>query len=163
MRRLDHQTTPGERRAIAEAKAAQRRAQALALRDAGMKLRDIGARLRVSPSMAQRIVFTAQRLRRYPRWHDKLPQRAVNFLSRRGLKELPESDAAKAVAMLSRADLLSFPNLGRISIAEIETWLARHGLVLAPSGTPLQRARRRAGLINRTNGDFNDTPVDWST
>jgi hypothetical protein len=34
------------------------------------------------------------------------------------------------VSDLSKGDLLRFPNIGRVSLADIEAWLASHGLEL---------------------------------
>jgi hypothetical protein len=117
-----------ERRIRREARSATLRERALALRQAGETYASIGRVLGVSLERARQIARKAERLANAPRWYDGLPQRAINLLKRCRLDDLPEIEAARAVARLSRRELLSFPNFGRVALAALCAWLATHGL-----------------------------------
>jgi hypothetical protein len=123
-------TTPTERRICREARSSAMRAQALALRQSGATYAVIGKALGLSVGRAQQIVRRAERLALAPRWYDSLPMRAQTFLHNAGLAELPESEAAAAVARLSRRELLASPNFGKDAAGAVTAWLARHGLAL---------------------------------
>lgn len=117
--------TPAERRIRREVHAAATRAQALALRRSGETYQAIGAALGdLSREHARQIVRKAERLTNDPRWHDGLPARAQTFLHLNGLADLPEPEAAAAVAQLSRCELMSHPNVGKGAVAALTAWLA---------------------------------------
>jgi hypothetical protein len=86
--------------------------------------------LGLSLERARRIVIKGERLANSPRWYDSLPMRAQNFLRNAGLSELPEIEAAAAVARLTRRELLATPNFGRVACDAVTAWLARHRLTL---------------------------------
>jgi len=130
--RIPIATTPTERRIRREARSETLRERALALRQDGWTYAAIGGMLSVSLERARQIVKKAERLRDQPRWHDKLPTRALNFLRNYELDILPEIDAARAVARLSRPELLGMPNFGKNACAAVVAWLSRHGLKLQP-------------------------------
>jgi hypothetical protein len=121
-------SSPTERRIRREARSAALRAQALALRRSGSTYAEIGAALGLSQARAHQIVRKAERLALAPRWYDSLPMRAQTFLHNAGLAELPEPEAAAAIAQLTRRELLAAPNLGRGACDALVAWLARHGL-----------------------------------
>jgi hypothetical protein len=127
---LDRSATPGDRRRYREALSASLRAYALALHHAGATYAQIGGTLGASLERARQIVLKAKRLAEQPNWFDRLPARAVNFLSVHGLDALPESEAARAVARLTRRELLSQPNFGRGACDAVRRWLACRGLAL---------------------------------
>jgi hypothetical protein len=106
------------------------RQRALALRQAGATYDAIGRELGVGLERARQIVLMAERLINDPRWYDRLPMRAQNFLHNARLTALPETEAATAVARYSRRELLTTPNLGRGAVGAIADWLAGHGLAL---------------------------------
>jgi Sigma-70, region 4 len=118
--------TPTDRRLRREARSAALRAQALALRQCGATYAEIGAALGLSLERARQIIRKAERLANAPRWFDPLPMRAQTFLHNAGLAELPEIEAALAVARLTRRELLATPNFGRVACDAVATWLARH-------------------------------------
>jgi hypothetical protein len=122
--------TPAERRIRREARSAALRAQALALRQDGASYAEIGQKLGVSLERARQIVRKAERLTNSPRLFDPLPMRAQTFLHNAGLTALPETEAANAVAQLSRREILSAPNIGKGATAAVAAWLARRGLTL---------------------------------
>ena len=128
-------STPAERRIRREARSAALRQQALALRQSGATYAAIGAALGLSLERGRQIVRKAERLANDPHWYDSLPARAVNLLHIAGLTELPEPEAAAAVAQLTRRELLATPNFGKGAAAAIAAWLARHGLTLKAEGT----------------------------
>jgi hypothetical protein len=74
-------------------------------------------------------------------WRARLPTRALSFLRHHGFDALPEIEAARAVARMTRRDLAALPNLGHGTIAALAAWLAGHGLELQP--TPERYTRRR--------------------
>jgi hypothetical protein len=121
-------TAPATRRVAREARTAAKRAVALALRKGGATYVEIGVELGVCLERARRIVVNAERLTEQPRWFDALPTRAATFLRLRGLSELPEVEAALAVAKLTRNGIEAEPNFGRGALGAIEAWLAGHGL-----------------------------------
>jgi Sigma-70, region 4 len=123
-------SSPADRRIFREARSAALRAQALALRQSGATYADIGAALGLSLERARQITRKAERLANAPRWFDPLPMRAQTFLHNTGLSELPETEAAAAVARFTRRDLLATPNVGKGAIAELVAWLGKHGLAL---------------------------------
>jgi Sigma-70, region 4 len=123
-------STPTDRRLRREARSAALRAQALALRQCGATYAEIGAALGLSLERARQIVHKAERLANAPRWFDPLPMRAQTFLHNAGLAELPETEAALAVARLTRRELLAIQNFGRVACDAVVAWLARHGLTL---------------------------------
>ena len=123
-------STPTDRRIRREARSAALRAQALALRHAGVTYASIGAVLGLSLERARQIVRKGERLANDPRWFDPLPMRAQTFLHNVGLTELPEPEAAAAIARLTRRELLATPNFGRVACDAVVAWLARHGLTL---------------------------------
>jgi|SRR5580704_8133579 hypothetical protein len=122
--------TPSQRRVRREQRSAKQRAKAIALRRAGATYTAIGAELGVCVERARTIVLKAQRLIECPRWSDALPTRATTFLDLRGLSELPEAEAALAVAKFTRKEIKDEPNLGKGAIGAIKAWLAGHGLTL---------------------------------
>lgn len=119
-----------ERRIRREAQSADRRAQALTLRRSGKTYDAIGRALGVSLERAQQIVRKAERLTNSPRWFDGLLVRAQTFLHNHGLAELPEIEAAVAVAQLTRRELMAAPNVGKGTCDALIAWLERHGLTL---------------------------------
>jgi hypothetical protein len=123
-------STPTERRLAREARSAQMRGQALALRRDGATYAAIGVALGVSLERARRIVIKGERLADYPHWFDSLPARAVNFLINNGLDSLSETAAARAVALRSRHELMTNPNFGRGACGALCAWLSAHGLAL---------------------------------
>ena len=123
-------TTPADRRIAREAKSAAMRAKALALHKDGATYAKIGRKIGVCRDRARQIALKAERLAEHPRWFDPLPTRAVNFLHWRGLSELPELEAALAVAKFSRRELMEQPNLGKGALGALIAWLAGHGLAL---------------------------------
>jgi hypothetical protein len=125
--------TPAERRIRREARSAALRAQALALRRTGATYGAIGAALGLSLERARQIVRKAERLANAPRWFDPLPMRAQTFLHSAGLTELPETEAAAAIARLTRRELMATPNFGRVACDAVVAWLARHELTLKQS------------------------------
>jgi Homeodomain-like domain len=127
-------SSPTERRIRREARSAALRAQALALRQAGATYAEIGAALGLSQARAYQIVRKAERLANSPRWFDPLPMRAQTFLHNAGLTELPETEAALAVAQLTRRELLATPNFGKSAAVAVTAWLARHGFTLKVEG-----------------------------
>jgi hypothetical protein len=120
-----------ERRERREAEAAAKRARALALQDAGATCDRIGQELGVSTSRAFQILAKAKRLRDDPRWYHVLPVRVQNLLYHMELRDLPEAEAARAIAQYSRRELLKQPNFGKGGLATIIAWLGRHGLQLS--------------------------------
>jgi hypothetical protein len=123
-------STPAERRIRREARSAALRVRAFTLRQDGKSYAAIGAALGLSLERARQVVLRAERLALAPRWFDPLPMRAQTFLHNNGLSELPEIEAAAAVAQLTRRELLATPNFGKGAAAAIAAWLARHGLTL---------------------------------
>jgi hypothetical protein len=123
-------STLAERRIRRQQRSAQLRTRALAMREAGATYAEIGAALGLSLERARQIVRRAKRLTNSPRWFDPLPMRAQTFLHNAGLSELPEPEAADAVAQLTRRELLATPNFGRVACDAVATWLARHRLAL---------------------------------
>ena len=122
-------TSPAARRRIArEARSAAKRIVAAEMRQAGASYAAIGAELGVCRERARLIVLKAERLTEHPRWSDALPTRGTTFLHLRGLSELPEVEAALAVAKFTRKEIKAEPNLGKGALAAIEAWLAGHGL-----------------------------------
>jgi hypothetical protein len=134
-------STSTERRQRAEAKATAQRAKALALRQGGRTYAEIGVTLGVSLERARRITCKAERLALDPHWWDDLPVRAMYLLHNRGLIDLPEIEAARALAQLSARELLSTSNFGRVALGALRAWLAGHGFKLRPE-SPTTWARR---------------------
>ena len=124
------ETTPSRRRVRREQQSAARRAKALALRQGGATYAAIAAELGVCVEQARGIVLKAERLTEHPHWSDALPTRATTFLRLRSLSELPEAEAALAVAKFTRKQIKAEPNLGKGALAAIETWLAGRSLAL---------------------------------
>jgi hypothetical protein len=123
--------TPTGRRLCREDRSAELRARALALRQTGATYAAIGRELGgLSLERARQIVRRGERLVLSPRWYDSLPMRVQTFLHNAGLAELPETDAAAAVARLSRRELLATPNFGKGAAVAVTAWLARHELAL---------------------------------
>jgi hypothetical protein len=118
------------------------RKHALALRQGGTTYAAIGGALGLSLERARRITLHAERLANAPRWYDGLPARALNFLRNHELESLPEVDAARAVAQLSRRQLLAMPNFGTGACAAVVNWLTGHGLALQP-----QPSRNKTGVL----------------
>jgi hypothetical protein len=104
----------------------------LALRQGGATYAEIGDALGLSLERARQIVLKARRLTDDPHWYDALPMRAQTFLHIHDLAELPEREAAIAVARLTRRELLAAPNVGKGAVAAITDWLDRHGLESQP-------------------------------
>jgi len=160
-----HDSTPAERRQRAEALAAARRAQALALRRAAFRFADIGDALGVSLERARRITYEAERRASHPRWYDGLPQRAVSRLAKLGLLQRPELEVAHALARLSARELMRTPNFGQVSLNALRAWLAGHGLKLRPESAHAFARRLRgfpmqAGAPSRERpSDFNNGPL----
>jgi hypothetical protein len=125
-------SSPTERRLRREGRSAVMRERALALRHAGWNYAAIGEVLGVSLGRASQIIKKAERLERNPHWYDALPMRAQTFLRNIGVAVLPETEAAIAVARLSKPELLSTPNVGKDAVAALTAWLARHRLKLSP-------------------------------
>jgi hypothetical protein len=134
-------STSTERRQRGEAKATAQRAQALALRQGGRTYAEIGVALGVSLERARRITCKAERFALEPHWSDTLPVRAIYLLDNRGLIDLPEIEAARALAQLSARELLSTSNFGRVALGALRAWLAGHGFKLPPE-SPTAWARR---------------------
>lgn len=109
-----------------EAEAADRRAQALALRREGATYAAIGRTLGVSQTRAKQIVDRAAWQASNPH-RVQLPMRAANFLKLEGFLDLTEADAAAAVAKLTRREVLAHPNVGKGAVAALADWLALHG------------------------------------
>jgi len=151
--RIPIATTPTERRVRREARSETLRELALALRQDGWTYAHIGKALGVSLERARRVIKKAERLRDQPRWHDKLPVRALNFLLKHELESLPEIDAARAVALLSRRELLGFANLGVGTCAAVVAWLSHHGLKLQP---PQSSRRLVAQCVAERDAAFPD-------
>jgi hypothetical protein len=124
------ETTPSRRRVRREQQSAARRAKALALRQAGATYAAIAAELGVCVEQARGIVLKAERLTEHRHWSDALPTRATTFLRLRSLSELPEAEAALAVAKFTRKQIKAEPNLGKGAIGAIKAWLAGYGLTL---------------------------------
>jgi hypothetical protein len=162
--RLRH-LTPAERRRCAEALAAARRAQALLLRRSGFRFHEIGVALGVSLERARRITYDAERRTSQPRWYAELPQRAISRLSKLGLLQRPELEAAHALARLSARELLRTPNFGRTSLAALCAWLAGHGLELRPESAHAfaTRRRREASPENDEGAPMRERPSDSET
>src|SRR5262245_45888180 len=131
--------TPRERRLRREARSAAMRERALALRQTAATYAAIGLKFGLSRARAQEIVRKAERLINDPRWYDRLPMRAQNFLHNVNLAVLPEIEAATAIARLSRRELLSAPNIGRGAADAIAAWLAGHGFTFS------KHSRRKSG------------------
>jgi hypothetical protein len=148
MRKNVSQTTPAKRRQQREARSAEQRARALALRQSGLTFAAIGGALGVSVERARQIVLRAERLANHPHWSDKLPVRAANFLRWQGLAELPEIEAAQAVAKLSRLELLIHPNFGRGACDALQAW-ARRAL--------RQRSKNETGTPTRERPSDSDS------
>lgn len=123
-------SSPTERRLRREAHTAERRAQALAMRQGGATYAAIGRAFGISLERARRLTAEAERLTNNPRFYDCLPMRAQHFLRIADLIELPEIEAAQAVAQLTRRELMDRPNFGRVAADAIVVWLAKHGLNL---------------------------------
>jgi hypothetical protein len=147
-------TAPTERRLAREARSARMREQALALRRIGATYAAIGRVLSVCLERARRITLQAERLANAPRWYDSLPARALNFLRNHKLDGLPEVDAARAVAQLSRRELMRAPNFGAAACAALVAWLACHGLALQPESPRALRPIR-----NETSAPARGAPV----
>ena len=130
--------TPAERRLRREAQSAALRQRAFALRQTGATYAAIGRELGVCPARAQQIVRKAERLALHPHWSDDLPTRANHVLYAHGLLDRPELEAARALAQFSARELMQRANLGRVSVAALCAWLARHGLALRDEGGPSQ-------------------------
>jgi hypothetical protein len=143
-------STSTERRQRAEAKATAQRAQALAQRQGGRTYAEIGVALGVSLERARRITCKAERLALDPHWWDDLPVRAMYLLNNRGLIDLPEIEAARALAQLSARELLSTPNFGNVALGALRAWLASHALKLRPESPTawVRRLRRRTAQIS---------------
>jgi len=146
-------STPTERRLQREARSAEQRAQALALRQAGETYASIGRVLGVSLERARLIVGKAEQLAYNPHWSDYLPMRAIHALSERGLLEREESEAAHAIAQFSRRELMRRQNFGKGACEAIIEWLARHGLELQPESAQefasrLRREREARNLVS---------------
>jgi Sigma-70, region 4 len=119
-----------QRRIDREVQSTAVRAQALVLRQSGATYAEIGAALGLSLERARQITRKAERLANSPRWYDGLPMRAQTFLRNAGLSELPEIEAATAIARFTRRELLAIPNFGKGAATAIVAWLAQHGLTL---------------------------------
>jgi len=125
-------STPTDRRLHREARSAEQRKLALALRRDGATYAVIAVALGVCLERARRITRQAERLADHPRWFDSLPQRAISFLRAHGLDALPEIEAARALANVSRRELLSTPNFGGVSLSVLCDWMGKHGFALRP-------------------------------
>lgn len=123
-------TTSAERRRRREARSAAVREKALALRNGGATYQEIGAALGLSSSRVAQIIAKAKRLVQRPQWHSRLTARGLNLLAVRGLANLPEIEAARAISALSRRELMSEPNIGRGACDALYAWLRARGLAL---------------------------------
>lgn len=123
--------TPAERRIRREARSATLRELALALHQAGWTYAAIARALGVSRARVGQIVKKAKRLARDPKWYDVLPVRAQHFFWSQGWQQLDELAAARAVAQLSRREILRAPNIGNSTCGAVVGWLAGHGLKLS--------------------------------
>jgi hypothetical protein len=135
--RIPH-LTPAERRLRREAQSAALCQRAFALRQTGATYAAIGGELGLSLERARQIVRKAERLALHPHWSDDLPTRANHVLYAHGLLDRPELEAAHALAQFSARELMQRANLGRVSLAALCAWLARHGLALRDEGGPSQ-------------------------
>ena len=139
--------TFADRRRAREALSAAKRGYALRLRSAGATYAQIGVALGLSSTRIGQLLAKAERLAAQPRWHGQFPARALNFLIIRGLTDLPELEAARAVAKLSRRELMKQPNLGKGAIGALEAWLT--GLDLALRDEALAREARQNQSVER--------------
>jgi hypothetical protein len=126
LRKLEREAAT-DRRIRREAEADARRAQALAMRQAGATFAAIGAAFGLSLEQARQIVHKAERIASDPNRGYQLPMRAANFLKLAGFLDLPEAEAAAAVAKMSRREVLARPNVGKGAVAALVEWIARHG------------------------------------
>jgi hypothetical protein len=129
------------------------REQALAMRQTGLTFRQIGEELGVGVERARQLVQKAERLARQPSWHNALPARVQNFLRNNDLATLPELEAARAVAQITRRELSSIPNLGAGARSALITWLSKHGLRLQTETnlkTACGPAAKKAAATDRT-------------
>jgi hypothetical protein len=124
-----------QRRIRREEQAAAQRERALALRRIGMTFAAIGEELGVRLERARQIVRRAEWRANNPHWYDDLPVRAQNFLHNARLTALPETEAATAVARLSRRELMRVPNVGLAVADALSAWLAHHGLTFTATTT----------------------------
>jgi hypothetical protein len=131
-----------------------RDARALALRKAGWTFRRIGEALGVKTERARQLLRKAERLSLHPHWRDKLPTRVRNFLRTSGLAGLSEIEAARAVARMSRRELLTTPNIGRGAASAVIAWLSGHGLRLQPEIT--LKAARVSAVPHTVHDDVNE-------
>jgi hypothetical protein len=147
-------SSPAERRIHRQARSATRRELALAWRKAGWTFCDIAAALGVCRERARQIVSKAERMARRAHdqhWWDPLPIRARQFLHGYGLTKLSEMEAVRAVAQLSRRELMRTPNFGSASCAALVAWLVRHGLTLQRE-TPTAFSRRLIAEASHKTG-----------
>ena len=128
---------------------------ALALHQAGKTFAAIGLELGCSRTRAQQIVSRAAGAH----WSAHLPGRVRTFLHHAGLVAGPELDAARAVAQLSRRELLAAPNMGRAGAAAVAEWLARYGLELQAKGVPA--TGRLSDSTSPLAADRTDEQVGW--
>lgn len=154
MRNTDVKTTQTERRLASEAKSAALRAYAVQLRATGATLEHIGGALGVGKAQAGKILAEAACLASRPRWHDQLPTRALGWLRREGLAELPEAEAAAAVAKLTFKELSAVQNVGSGAREALVDWLAQHGLTLRGDNTTIHDSKT-AGPSQGRPSDFN--------
>jgi hypothetical protein len=138
--------TSADRRKARDALSAGKRAYAASLRHAGATQCQIGFALGISPQRVGQLLAKASRLAAQPRWHAQFPARVLNYLIISGLADLPEIEAAEALARLAVKDLKETPNLGKDALAALAAWLARHGLALAPTNEERRPSRRRSAF-----------------
>jgi hypothetical protein len=156
---LDHSVTSSERRIAREKASAALRAYAVQLRSAGATLEQVGVALGVSHTRAGQIIARAARLAARPRWHGQLATRALCWLRRERLAELPEAEAAAAVAKLTLQELRAVQNVGSGARDAIVDWLAQHGLTLRASATTEQS--KTAGPSQGRPFDFSRQVASW--
>ena len=156
MEMRDPFATSVDRRRARKALSAGRRAYALHLRSAGATYAQIGVALGLSSTRVGQLLAKAERLAAQPRWHGQFPARALNFLIIRGLADLPELEAALAVAKLTREQIKAEPNFGPGALAAIEAWLA--GIRLALRDEPITESKTGASARKRpSDSDFNSS------
>jgi len=97
--------------------------QVLTLRQRGATYAEIGHEFGLSKTRVRQIALRAGNRH----WQDQLPGRVRTFLHNMNLSALPETEAADAIARLSRRELLAAPNIGRGAVDAIAAWLGDHG------------------------------------
>jgi hypothetical protein len=106
-------------------------------------------------------------------WTDRLTVRARNCICLNimggapGLENLDEVEVAKAVARLTESELLRMPNLGRVTVEGIQSWLANLGLNLADTAAKSEAemiADELAAVMKTTarqNGRTYEQELKW--